>query len=445
MSDIAIHVENLGKQYHIGALQKNGGRYTYKSLRDSISSAASTPFRMAGALWGRGGSREAEKDETIWALKDVSFDVKRGEIVGVIGRNGAGKSTLLKVLSRITEPNTGFAEIHGRVGSLLEVGTGFHPELSGRDNVYMNGAILGMKRAEIARQFDAIVAFAEVEKFIDTPVKHYSSGMYLRLAFAVAAHLQTEILIVDEVLAVGDTAFQKKCLGKMQEVSQGGRTVLFVSHNLQAVRQLCERVLVLHNGQLVFSGDVSSGINRYSGVRGELSASSHDLKDYPRPFPSNGVRLLHAEFLDQDGAPASQALQSSDLAVVVRFAVERETNGLDLAMAAIHVEGQRVFSELYSDQFGTMKLSTGEYVIRFNIPLKFLKLDSYFLTLAILEDLRPCDQVDGLPLPEIVDPMADPHTESHRWGVVRVPVAWARVTDSDAHRRTTLASLGRGA
>jgi lipopolysaccharide transport system ATP-binding protein len=278
MSDIAIHVENLGKQYHIGALQKNGGRYTYKSLRDSISSAASAPFRMARALVGGNGTREIEKDETIWALKDVSFDVKRGEIVGVIGRNGAGKSTLLKVLSRITEPNTGFAEIHGRVGSLLEVGTGFHPELSGRDNVYMNGAILGMKRAEIARQFDAIVAFAEVEKFIDTPVKHYSSGMYLRLAFAVAAHLQTEILMVDEVLAVGDLQFQKKCLKKMQDVSTNEcRTVLFVSHNMAAIRSLCETGILLDRGSVAFHDNIEAVTAAYTSLGEEFSSAQNSV------------------------------------------------------------------------------------------------------------------------------------------------------------------------
>jgi lipopolysaccharide transport system ATP-binding protein len=445
MSDIAIRVENLGKQYHIGALQKNGGRYTYKSLRDSIANAGSAPFRAARALMGRNGAVEKHQDEMIWALKDVSFDVKHGEIVGVIGRNGAGKSTLLKVLSRITEPTTGRVEIRGRVGSLLEVGTGFHPELTGRDNVYLNGAILGMKRAEIARNFDAIVAFAEVEKFIDTPVTHYSSGMYLRLAFAVAAHLQTEVLIVDEVLAVGDAEFQKKCLGKMREVSQGGRTVIFVSHNIQAISQLCVRALVLQAGQLVFSGDVSRGISRYAGIRSELSTGSYDLTDYPRSVRSSGVRLLQADFRDQGGALVSRAQRSSDLTVVVRFAVERGMIGLDLAMAVIHVEGQRVFSELYSDRFGTMSLSPGEFEIRFAIPLRFLKLDSYFLTLAILENLRPCDQVDGLSLPEIVDPDTDPHTESHRWGLVRLPVAWTGVIDLASDSCTTFATPEHGA
>lgn len=265
MSDIAIRVENLGKQYHIGAIEKNGGRYSYKSLRDSIAGAASAPFRAARALVSGNAHRPQRKDNTFWALKDVSFEVRQGEVVGVIGRNGAGKSTLLKLLSRITEPTAGRAEIHGRIASLLEVGTGFHPELTGRENVYLNGAILGMKRAEIIRNFDAIVAFAEVEKFIDTPVKHYSSGMYLRLAFAVAAHLDTEILLVDEVLAVGDQKFQEKCLGKMQDVASTGRTVFFVSHSMFAIQRLCGRVLVFKSGQLSVDSDPETAVARYNG------------------------------------------------------------------------------------------------------------------------------------------------------------------------------------
>src|SRR5262245_55876630 len=220
MSDVAIRVEGLGKQYRLGAQQER-----YHTFADQIKKWTSVRRLL------RRRSRD-EKRPTFWALKDVSFEVRRGEVVGVIGRNGAGKSTLLKILSRVTEPTEGGADIHGRVGSLLEVGTGFHPALTGRENVYLNGAILGMRRREVSRKFDEIVAFAEVEKFVDTPVKHYSSGMYTRLAFAVAAHLEPEILIVDEVLAVGDQAFQKKCLGKMGEVARGGRTVLFVSHNM---------------------------------------------------------------------------------------------------------------------------------------------------------------------------------------------------------------------
>jgi lipopolysaccharide transport system ATP-binding protein len=256
MSEIAIRVENLGKQYRIGSKQER-----YRTLRDALVDAAAAPFRRLASVVR--GQSSAAMNEVIWALKDVSFEVKRGEAVGIIGRNGAGKSTLLKILSRITEPTTGWAEIHGRVGSLLEVGTGFHPELTGRDNIYLNGTILGMKRTEIEKKFDEIVAFAEVEKFIDTPVKHYSSGMYVRLAFAVAAYLEPEILLVDEVLAVGDAAFQKKCLGKMENVAKEGRTVLFVSHNMGTVQMLCCRGVLLNNGIVVLNDDIERVIADY--------------------------------------------------------------------------------------------------------------------------------------------------------------------------------------
>src|SRR5712691_6887150 len=241
MSHVAIHVESLGKRYRIG------GRERYLTMRDRLANALKSParwFRSNGAGNSGGGPRH------IWALRNVSFDLQEGEVLGLIGRNGAGKTTLLKILSRVTQPTEGSAEIRGRVGSLLEVGTGFHPELTGRENTYLNGAILGMRKREVARKFDEIVAFAEIEKFIDTPVKHYSSGMYLRLAFAVAAHLETEILIVDEVLAVGDAGFQKKCLGKMSEVARGGRTVLFVSHNMGAINNLCRATILLDGGRL---------------------------------------------------------------------------------------------------------------------------------------------------------------------------------------------------
>lgn len=247
-----ITVENIGKQYRVGA-DASG------MLRDRIADALRNPV----AAFRR------KPRETFWALRDVSFEVQEGEVLGLIGRNGAGKSTLLKVLSRITKPTVGHAEIHGRVGSLLEVGTGFHPELSGRENVFLNGAVLGMGRREITRKFDEIVTFAEVEKFIDTPVKFYSSGMYIRLAFAVAAHLETEILFVDEVLSVGDVSFQKKCLGKMGDVAAQGRTVVFVSHNMATVTRLCHRAMLLAGGQVVFDGDVRSAISRYLPVAAE--------------------------------------------------------------------------------------------------------------------------------------------------------------------------------
>jgi lipopolysaccharide transport system ATP-binding protein len=258
MGDTIIKVENLGKKYRI---QHHVQRQRYVALRDVLTEKLKKTFSR------RPSTSQAPSSEDFWALKDVSFEIKQGEVVGIIGRNGAGKSTLLKVLSRITEPTEGRITLRGRIASLLEVGTGFHPELTGRENIFLNGAILGMSRAEIRKKFDEIVAFAEVEKFLDTPVKRYSSGMYVRLAFAVAAHLEPEILIVDEVLAVGDADFQKKCLGKMENVSRSeGRTVLFVSHNMAAVRQLCTRGIVLRSGRIKFLGNAASAIESYGGL-----------------------------------------------------------------------------------------------------------------------------------------------------------------------------------
>jgi lipopolysaccharide transport system ATP-binding protein len=255
MSEVVIRTDLLGKRYRLGASAR------YRTLRDRINGLAAAPWR---ALCRKRVVAPPERgDGTFWALENISFEARRGEVVGIIGRNGAGKSTLLKILSRITEPTAGAADLCGRVGSLLEVGTGFHPELSGRENIFLNGAILGMRRVEIARKLDAIVAFAEVDRFLDTPVKHYSSGMYTRLGFAVAAHLEPEILIVDEVLAVGDVEFQKKVLGKMSEIACAGRTVLFVSHNMHAINALCSRGLVLHRGHLVFDGEASAAVARY--------------------------------------------------------------------------------------------------------------------------------------------------------------------------------------
>jgi lipopolysaccharide transport system ATP-binding protein len=261
MSNIALRVEGLGKKYRIGER-----REAYKTFRDGVATAAQGSLRKLGHLFGRNGSVTPSAPTDYWALRDVSFEVKHGDVVGIIGKNGAGKSTLLKILSRITEPTEGRARVFGRVGSLLEVGTGFHPELTGRENIYMNGAILGMSKADIDRKFDEIVAFAEVDTYLDTPVKRYSSGMQLRLGFAVAAHMEPEILIVDEVLAVGDAAFQKKCMGKMGDVARGGRTVLFVSHNMVAVQILCERALILEKGKLAGdTKDVGQAVRHYGG------------------------------------------------------------------------------------------------------------------------------------------------------------------------------------
>ena len=268
MPAFALRVESLGKQYQIGL---PGPRYA--TFREALSNLAASPWRRFRRLSG-----VAKEQDTIWALRDVSFEVKPGEVVGVIGKNGAGKSTLLKILSQITEPTEGRVTLNGRIASLLEVGTGFHPELTGRENVFLNGAILGMRRKEIAAKFDEIVTFAEVEKFIDTAVKFYSSGMYMRLAFAVAAHLEPDILVVDEVLAVGDAAFQEKCLDKMHDVGSAGRTVLFVSHNMQAVSQLTNRCLIVADGIIAFDGNTPQAISKYLSAGQEAASAVRVLQ-----------------------------------------------------------------------------------------------------------------------------------------------------------------------
>jgi lipopolysaccharide transport system ATP-binding protein len=321
MSDIAIRAENLSKRYRIGGPStglRTGPQARYKTIRESLVEAVQAPFHRLSSVVR--GQSSVVSDETIWALKDVSFEVKRGEVVGIIGRNGAGKTTLLKVLSRITEPTEGYAEIHGRVGSLLEVGTGFHPELTGGENIYLNGAILGMKRAEIDRKFDEIVAFAEIEKFIDTPVKHYSSGMYVRLAFAVAAHLEPENLLVDEVLAVGDVAFQKKCMGKMGEVATEGRTVLFVSHNMTAIQSLCRRSILLDGGEIIFDGPTAHVVERYLssvqpiGVRG--CSGEYDLTDRRNRYLPNGDLIVWGvRLLDSKGHPRDTFLMGHEMCI----------------------------------------------------------------------------------------------------------------------------------
>lgn len=396
MSDIAIRVENLGKQYRIGALQKAGGRHTYKSLRDSIADATSLPLRAARRLVGKGEPAGNGHDETFWALKDVSFDIKHGEIVGVIGRNGAGKSTLLKLLSRITEPTTGRVEIHGRVGSLLEVGTGFHPELSGRDNVYMNGAILGMKRTEIARQFDEIVAFAEVEKFIDTPVKHYSSGMYLRLAFAVAAHLQTEILIVDEVLAVGDAEFQKKCIGKMQDVSKGGRTVVFVSHNMNAIRRLCTRAFLVQAGRFVQEGLVSDCLDTYmrsdtagDGGRADLTP----LVGVSRRG-SGSARFDFAEMLSIEGNVTSSLIFGQPIRVRLAVRVHHDLTSISFGFSFVAQDGTELQGTTAHDGGIPRSLNRGHYVFECEVSPQCLTPGRYSLRAAIFSPVELLDHVE---------------------------------------------------
>jgi homopolymeric O-antigen transport system ATP-binding protein len=309
MGDVAIQSARLGKQYRIGARQK------YKALRDTLTDAIAFSIRRGRTFLS---TRENTRQTTnaIWALKDVSFEIKQGEVVGVIGRNGAGKSTLLKILSRITEPTEGYVDLHGRVGSLLEVGTGFHPELTGRENVYLNGSIIGMKKREIDRKFDEIVAFAEIEQFLDMPVKYYSTGMYMRLAFAVAAHLEPEILLVDEVLAVGDAAFQKKCIGKMRGIANEGRTVMFVSHNMPAVRSLCQQCMVIDKGRVALVGSVDDGIKYY------LSETASDRFEPSIVFQERLTRPLwmRSANLICDGAIAASLPMGGTLSLSIDFA-----------------------------------------------------------------------------------------------------------------------------
>ena len=314
MSEVVIRIENIGKQYRIGGQQNE-----FRTLRDSLTDALVSPFRRAKKMLRGQPAGATDMAETIWALKGVSLEIKRGEVVGIIGRNGAGKTTLLKILSRITEPTEGFAEIHGRVGSLLEVGTGFHPELTGRENIYLNGAILGMRKAEIVSKFDAIVEFAEIAKFIDTPVKHYSSGMYVRLAFAVAAHLEPEILLVDEVLAVGDAAFQRKCLGKMADVAREGRTVLFVSHNMIAVQRLCSRGLWLNDGTIDEDGQVASVVASYMKTSSSNLIRERVWSEMDEAPGNNAIRLHRVCIRPEKGYPSDLITLTTAVLVEIEF------------------------------------------------------------------------------------------------------------------------------
>jgi lipopolysaccharide transport system ATP-binding protein len=353
MNDLAIQAQGLGKQYRIG----RSGRPGYRTLRESLSRLASSPFRLASPP--DGGS------ETFWALDDVSFEISRGQAVGIIGRNGAGKSTLLKILSRITRPTTGRARIVGRVGSLLEVGTGFHPELTGRENVFLNGAILGMRRAEIARRFDQIVAFAEVERFLETPVKHYSSGMYMRLAFAVAAHLEPEVLIVDEVLAVGDAAFQHKCLGRMQAAAEGGRTVLFVSHNMGAVRNLTQHCIYLQQGRIIEQGPTGAVVDRYvSDALQRAGEPTGDLSYFRRGAnPDAAARFLAIRTIGPSG-PTAQVPVRSEFGFELDIEVLRSIAAPNISLALKTAAGDVVSHLLSRDQRFAHDFAAGRHTVR---------------------------------------------------------------------------------
>ena len=375
MGDTAIRVENLSKQYEIGAAKQR-----HDTLRDQLAEGLKTLFRHRG--------NHHQGMDTIWALKDVSFEIKEGEVVGIIGRNGAGKSTLLKILSRITAPTAGCAEIHGRVGSLLEVGTGFHPELTGRENVYLNGAILGMKKTEIDRKFDEIVAFAEIEKFIDTPVKRYSSGMYVRLAFAVAAHLEPEILIVDEVLAVGDAAFQQKCLGKMGKVAKEGRTVLFVSHNMSSVTRLCERILLMEQGRLLTDGPSHEVVANY--LTSGLTAIAERVWTDAEQAPGGEVARLRAvRVRTEDGCITDVVDIRHPVLIEMEYDVLKPGYRLMPNFQFYNNHGIHLFSAHDVDRtWRGRRRPVGRYMSTVELPGNFLSDGSVFVG-ACLETVDP--------------------------------------------------------
>lgn len=419
MSRPAIRVEGLAKMYRIG-----GPVEKYKTLRDSVTHAVTGVGRRLRALFG-GGNGTDPSHETIWALKDVSFEVQPGEVVGIIGRNGAGKSTLLKILSRITEPTEGRVEIRGRVGSLLEVGTGFHPELTGRENVYLNGAILGMKRAEVDKKFDEIVAFAEVEKFIDTPVKHYSSGMYVRLAFSVAAHLDTDILLVDEVLSVGDVKFQQKCMGKMQDRAFADKTILFVSHNLTAVAQFCRRALLLENGLVALDSDAGKVISRY--LCSSEVAAAVDLTQAPRRSGGGQVwRCLKSVVLMSDAAPASVFKYGAPLEVAVKVEFPEALAGktVNLGIAITDLMGRSLLG-MGTREFGKSPVARAGYA-RFRVSTEKLMLmpGRYTLNLYLGDDRGDFEVVEQAIFFDVVWAPVEGVVRPPITGVYFHPVKW---------------------
>jgi lipopolysaccharide transport system ATP-binding protein len=377
MSDIALKIEDVSKLYRLGLVSTGTFIHDFQRWVHRIQ-GKEDPFMKVGQVNDR--TKKAEGD-FVWALKDIDFEVKKGETLGIIGRNGAGKSTLLKLLSRVTQPTTGSIKVNGRIASLLEVGTGFHPELTGRDNIFLNGAILGMRHAEIKQKFDEIVAFSGVERYIDTPVKRYSSGMYVRLAFAVAAHLESEILIIDEVLAVGDADFQRKCLGKMDQVAKGeGRTVLFVSHNMAAVKSLCSQGLVIEHGMKAFQGDVSQAVSYY--LKGGSDVQHYrvfDFVNHPH-FTLNSINVHHknesrSEILDENKD--------------IHFSVECEVKSLDISHLTFHLydeTGEPVFAFASSQ----LPLQLGKNNLTCVFPALFLQTGTFYVSLYVVTKDNKC-------------------------------------------------------
>jgi len=383
MSDTAILVDHLSKKYDLGKAYN-----PHDTLRDSITEVFSSSFHKLSSLFARNvvQSAGASSASSHWALKEVSFDVKQGEVIGIIGRNGAGKSTLLKILSRVTHPTSGYTEIHGRVGSLLEVGTGFHHELTGRENIYLSGAILGMKKGEIARKFDDMVEFSGVEKFIDTPVKQYSSGMYMRLAFAVAAHLEPEILIIDEVLAVGDLTFQKKCLGRMENVAKQGRTVVFVSHNMSAIRRLCSEAILLDEGRMALRGSTPDVVDHYLSSGAEEGAERiwqpKDLPDTCGPFRIRAVRVC-----DEDGLLTDTVRASQSFWIEIGYQITEPMRNLGVQIKLYTTQGDLLFISSDVDDLANHERhherGSGLYVSRCRIPGHLLNKGTYQVGISV--------------------------------------------------------------
>jgi lipopolysaccharide transport system ATP-binding protein len=405
MNDIAINVEGLGKTFQIGGMQKS-----YYRLTDQLVDTIVAPFRRVRNIMRGQAGGAADLDETIWALQDISFQIKAGQVVGIIGRNGAGKSTLLKILSGISDPTQGYADIYGRVGSLLEVGTGFHPELTGRENIYLNGAILGMKKAEIERKLDEIVAFAEVDKFLDTPVKHYSSGMYVRLAFSVAAHLEPEILLVDEVLAVGDIAFQRKCLGKMNDVAQQGRTVVFVSHNMGLLQQLCERGIFIQHGRVDTDGTITEAVDAY--LQSLERATSQDLS---KRTDRKGVGQAKVVYTDvMNGSDGHSSILKTGQPARFVFCVDSFVPGIACNFFIHDAIGQPITS-FYSRVRGPDDGYDSEHGLQFVCDLDELLLlpGRYRIDVAIVGDNKLQDFIEGAGVFEVGDGQVGGRTAQH--------------------------------
>jgi lipopolysaccharide transport system ATP-binding protein len=381
----AVRIEHLSKRYRLG---QNSTRFSYRTLRESIGQGVRASLGGLRRLFGRSRNGEgAPEANQLWALRDVSFEVEQGECIGIIGHNGAGKSTLLKVLSSITRPTSGRALLHGRVGSLLEVGTGFHPELTGRENIYLSGAILRMSRRELKSKFDEIVGFSGIEQFLDTPVKRYSSGMYVRLAFAVAAHLESEILIIDEVLAVGDMEFQKRCLNKMEGVARSGRTVLFVSHNLAAVQNLCGRAVLLARGRVERVGPCADVVAAYLRSVTGTGATGADLANYRQP---GSVPVIQAiELLDATGAPAERFPSGSSVTIAIHYRVPRPLTLPVFGVFAESLLGERLFHLQTMAQYGAIEDLPLSGVARCTIPELPLQPGAYRLSFNCAERLAP--------------------------------------------------------